>query len=101
MPRTLSEMLTIPGVGRKTAHIVLGNAYHVVEGIAVDTHVQRLARVLKLSRHTHPEKIEQDLMLLFPKQEWFRLTYLLIAYGRKYCGARSHNHAVCPLSKVI
>jgi endonuclease-3 len=100
IPRTMEEMIKIPGVGRKTANVVLGNAYGIVEGIAVDTHVKRLARVLGLSKENTPEKIEQDLMELFPKKEWFRLTYLLIEYGRKYCPARKHYHEKCPLSGV-
>jgi endonuclease-3 len=101
IPRTMEEMVAIPGVGRKTANVVLGNAYGVVEGIAVDTHVLRLARVLKLSRHTDPVKVERDLMTLFPRREWFRLTYLLIEYGRQYCPARKHDHAKCPLTKLV
>lgn len=100
IPTTMEEMLTIPGVARKTANVVLGNAYGIVEGIAVDTHVKRLARVLGLSRETDPNKIERDLMSLFPQAEWFRLTYLLIEYGRKYCPAKKHNHAACPLGHV-
>ena len=99
LPKTMTEMTTIPGVGRKTANVILGNAYGIVEGIAVDTHVQRLARRLGLSQHTSPEKIEQDLMALFPKNEWFRLTYRLIEYGRKYCAARPHRHEQCPLAQ--
>ncbi|MBI2278486.1 MAG: endonuclease III [Candidatus Brennerbacteria bacterium] len=98
VPRTMVEMITIPGVGRKTANVVLGNAYGVVEGIAVDTHVLRLARVFGFSSHREPIKIERDLMALFPKKYWFKLTYLLIEYGRKYCPARKHDHAKCPLS---
>lgn len=97
LPRTLAQMVTIPGIGRKSANVILGNAYGVVEGIAVDTHVIRLSRVLGLSLHTNPDKIEQDLMALVPKREWFALTNRLIAYGRKYCGARAHNHTACPL----
>lgn len=97
LPKTMEDMTSIPGVGRKTANILLGNAYGIVEGIAVDTHVMRLARRLGLSRHENPEKIERDLMALFPKHEWFRLTYRLIEYGRKYCTARPHLHEQCPL----
>ncbi len=100
LPKTMEEMVSIPGVGRKTANILLGNAYGVVEGIAVDTHVWRLARVLKLSSHDNPEKIEQDLMQLFPKRRWFKSTYQLIEYGRAYCTARKHNHAACPLGSI-
>ncbi|MEY4731092.1 MAG: hypothetical protein RL681_38 [Candidatus Parcubacteria bacterium] len=98
LPMTMHEMISIPGVGRKTANIILGNAYGIVEGIAVDTHVQRLARRLGLSRHENPERIEQDLMALFPKKEWFRLTYRLIEYGRAYCTARTKDHSRCPLA---
>lgn len=97
LPKTMKDMLTIPGVGRKTANVVLGNAYGIAEGIAVDTHVMRLAQVLGLSRHKTPEKIEKDLMKLIPQKEWFHSTYLLIDYGRKYCTARPHDHEHCPL----
>jgi len=100
LPQTMAEMVTIPGVGRKSANVILGNAHGVVEGIAVDTHVMRLARVLGLSREKTPEKIEQDLMVIIPRREWFRATYLLIEYGRAYCVARPHDHAKCPLTKV-
>jgi endonuclease III len=101
LPKTMAEMLTIPGVGRKTANVVLGNAHGVVLGIAVDTHVRRLARRLGLSRENDPEKIERDLMQIVPKKDWFRFTYLLIEYGRKYCPSRPHDHAHCPLSKIV
>jgi len=97
LPKTMEEMLTIPGVGRKTANVVLGNAYDLAEGIAVDTHVMRLAQVLGLTKYKTPEKIERDLMKKIPQKEWFHATYLLIDYGRKYCTARPHDHAKCPL----
>ncbi len=97
LPKTMNEMLTLPGVARKTANVVLGNAYGVVEGIAVDTHVKRLAHRLGLSKHHDANKIEQDLMSLFPKKQWFRLTYLFIEYGRAYCIAKRHIHKQCPL----
>ena len=100
LPRTMAGMLTIPGIGRKSANVILGNAYGVVEGIAVDTHVKRLAGVLGLSREKTPEKIEQDLMLIIPKKDWFRATYELIEYGRNYCPARPHKHELCPLDKI-
>ncbi|MBI2075118.1 MAG: endonuclease III [Candidatus Harrisonbacteria bacterium] len=100
LPRTMAEMLTIPGVARKTANVVLGNAYGVVEGIAVDTHVKRLARALGLTDEKTPEKIERDLMALLPKNEWFGFTYRLINYGRTYCPARPHAHGRCPLTKL-
>ncbi len=97
IPKTMEEMLEIPGVARKTANVVLGNAHGVVEGIAVDTHVKRLAHVLGLSDEHDPNKIEGDLMKIFPKKDWFKATYLLIEYGRRYCTARKHDHAKCPL----
>jgi endonuclease-3 len=99
IPKTMSEMLTIPGVARKTANVVLGNAYGVVEGIAVDTHVMRLAQMFGLTRQKTPEKIEQDLIELYPQKDWFTLTYRLIDYGRKYCKATKHDHENCPLTK--
>lgn len=99
IPRTMEEMLSLSGVARKTANIVLGNAYGIVEGIAVDTHVKRLSYRLGLTDHANPEKIEQDLMQILPKKEWFLFTYYLIDYGRKYCTAKPHNHSDCPLKE--
>lgn len=84
IPRTMEEILQIPGVARKTANVVLGNAHGVVEGIAVDTHVKRMAGLLGLSDEKTPEKIERDLMRIIPKKDWFKATYLLIEYSRKY-----------------
>lgn len=95
LPRSMKEMLLIPGVARKTANVVLGNAFGISEGIAVDTHVKRLARVLGLSDETLPDKIEKDLMEIVPQKDWFHATYLLIEYGRNYCPARRHSG--CPL----
>lgn len=100
LPRTMEEMLALPGIGRKSANVILGNAYGVVEGIAVDTHVRRLSKKMGLTDHTNPEKIERDLMQIVPRKEWFTLTYRLIEYGRKYCPARPHDHALCPLTLV-
>lgn len=99
LPKTMEEMLIIPGVGRKTANVVLWNAYRVVSGVAVDTHVRRLARLLGLTKENNPEKIEKDLMEIVPKKDWPYLTYALIQYGREYCPARPHNHDKCPLSR--
>jgi endonuclease-3 len=101
VPRTMQEILTLPGVGRKTANVVLGNAYGVIEGIAVDTHVRRLSKALGLTKHNDPEKIEKDLMKIVPRKEWLRFTYLLIEYGRAYCTARKHNHKACPLTLAL
>lgn len=99
LPKTMEEMLKIPGVGRKTANVILGNAYGIVEGIAVDTHVRRLSRLFGLTEENNPDKIERDLMEILPKKEWFNFTYRLIDYGRKYCPARPHSHKDCPLYK--
>ena len=101
LPRTMGEMVKIPGIGRKSANVILGNAYGVVEGIAVDTHVIRLSHVLGLSKEKTPEKIEQDLMKIIPKKDWFVSTYRIINYGRAYCVARPHRHELCPLTKVL
>jgi len=102
LPRTMGEMLEVPGVARKTANVVLGNAYGVVEGIAVDTHVRRLSRLFGLTKEHDPNKIEQDLMEILPKKEWFRFTYRMIEYGRKYCkAAPRHDHGRCPVTKAL
>jgi len=101
VPCTMEALLQIPGVGRKTANIVLGAGYGVVEGIAVDTHVRRLARVLGLTNETDPDKIEQDLMKLIPKSDWMEFSGRLIEYGREYCPARPHDHSNCPLSRIL
>jgi len=101
VPKTMDEMLELPGVARKTANVVLGNAYGVVEGIAVDTHVKRLTRLLNLTDETNPNKIEEDLMQILPKKEWGKFTHRMIHYGREYCpAAPKHNHKDCPLSKI-
>lgn len=97
IPKTMEEILTVPGVARKTANVVLGNAYGIVEGIAVDTHVRRLARLWGLTKENDPVKIERDLMEILPKKEWFDFTYRTIDYGRKYCPAKKHNHEKCPI----
>jgi endonuclease-3 len=100
IPKTMAELTELPGIGRKTANVILGNAYGVVDGIAVDTHVIRLSRLFGLTKHSDPGKIEQDLMGLFPKKEWLGLTYRMIEYGRRYCTARC-KHKTCPLKRYI
>ncbi len=100
LPSTFENMISFPGVGRKTALVVLGNAYNIVEGIAVDTHVERLSKVSKLTKQNTPEKIEKDLKELFPKKEWFQLTNRMIEYGRHYCPARC-THESCPIVGVL
>jgi len=96
IPMTMGEMIMIPGVGRKTANVVLGELYGTTEGIAVDTHVIRLSRLLGLTEHTDATKIEQDLMQIVPKKDWVRFSHILILYGREYCTARC-KHPSCPL----
>lgn len=99
VPKTMEEMILLPGVARKTANIVLHNAYGVIEGIAVDTHVIRLSQRLGLTKHKDPVKIERDLMELLPKKDWAEFNYRLVDYGRKYCPARPHDHEKCPLKR--
>jgi endonuclease-3 len=100
VPRTMEEILELPGVARKTANIVLSNAYGVVEGIAVDTHVRRLSRRLGLTANDNPDKIEQDLMKLVPKSKWMRFTELLIFHGRKTCTAKRPKCETCVVNKL-
>lgn len=100
LPETMKEMLTLRGVARKTANVVLGNAYGVVDGIAVDTHVRRLSQRLGFSNQDDPVKIERDLMALFPKKKWFKLTYTLIDHGRAVCSARGRKCSICPLKDI-
>lgn len=99
VPKTMSELLELPGVARKTANIVLSNAYGVIEGIAVDTHVRRLAKRLGLSKHEDPNKIERDLMEIVPKDRWMRITDLLIFHGRRICTARKPKCKICVLNR--
>jgi endonuclease-3 len=100
VPNTMEEMLELPGVARKTANIVLSNVYGVIEGIAVDTHVRRLARRLKLSEQENPSKIEDNLMTIIPKTHWKRITDLLIFHGRRICMARKPKCGICILNKI-
>lgn len=97
LPRTMEDMVKLPGMGRKSANVVLGNIYGVAEGIAVDTHVMRLSRLYGLTDKKDPVKIERDLMEVVPKKDWFGFTYRMIEYGRNYCPARPHDHEHCPL----
>jgi len=100
IPKTMEEILTIRGVARKTANVVLGNAYGVVEGIAVDTHVRRFALRYNLTDSKDPVKIEQDLMRLLPKKEWFGFTYRVIEYGRQIAPARVYDTGSDPLVSI-
>jgi endonuclease III len=100
VPDTMEDLITLPGVARKTANIVLGNSYGIVEGIAVDTHVRRLAERLGFSTQKDPDKIEQDLMRLIPRERWFDVTYVLIDHGRAVCVARKPRCEDCPVSDL-
>lgn len=98
VPRTIDELRRLPGVARKTANVVLGTAYGIAEGVVVDTHVQRLALRLGLTRHTDPGKIERDLMQVVAQPRWIRLGHQLIWHGRRICFARKPDCARCPLA---
>ncbi|HEX9298576.1 MAG TPA: endonuclease III [Actinomycetota bacterium] len=100
VPRTMEDLLTLRGVARKTANIVLGNSFGVVEGIAVDTHVKRLANRIGFSDESDPNKIEQDLMRLIPKEKWFSFTYVLIDHGRAICRAKNPRCTECPIEPL-
>jgi len=98
VPKTLDELVKLPGVGRKTANVVLGVAFGTPEGVVVDTHVQRLAQRLGWTRHTDPPEIEQDLMRAFPREDWDPLSHVLIFHGRRLCTARKPACAACPVA---
>ena len=100
MPKTIAEMVKIPGVGRKTANVVLGEVYGISEGITVDTHVTRLSNRLGWTQHEDAVKIEQDLMTIVPKEEWLHFSHRLIQHGRKVCDARKPLCNVCTLAKL-
>lgn len=97
VPRTMEELVQLPGVGRKTANVVLGNAFGIDEGVVVDTHVNRLANRLGLTRNDDPEKVERDLMALVPQARWTQFAHLLIHHGRQICIARRPRCAECPV----
>jgi endonuclease-3 len=99
VPNTLEDLVHLPGVGRKTANVILGNAFNV-PGITVDTHVRRVSHRLGLTKHSIPEKIEQDLMELIPKKEWTAFSHRMIFHGRQVCHARKPTCEICALNKV-
>ena len=102
VPKTMEELLQLKGVARKTANIVLSVAYGVFEGIAVDTHVKRLSKILGLTNESDPKKIEKDLMEIVPYgPDWRDFPLRLIQYGRDYCPAKKHDHQNCPLTKAL
>ena len=100
VPRTMEQLRVLPGVGRKTANVVLGNAFGIDEGITVDTHVSRLSGLLRLTRHTDPVKIERDLMALVPKKDWTPVSHLFITHGRRVCIARRPKCGECVLADL-
>ena len=98
IPTSMEELVKLPGVGRKTANVILGNAFGVTRGVVVDTHVGRLSKRLGLTREKNPERIERDLMQLFPTDRWTLLSHLLIFHGRAVCAARTPRCEACVLS---
>lgn len=100
VPRTMAELTSLPGVARKTANVVMGNAYGIVEGVVVDTHVGRIARRLGLTASEDPVKVEQDLMALLPQSDWLDLSHMLIMHGRAICQARKPLCAECALAPL-
>jgi endonuclease-3 len=100
VPRTIEEMLTIPGAARKTANVVLGTAYGIASGVVVDTHVQRIAARLDLTKHSEPVKIEQDLMKIIPQDRWILFSHQIILHGRALCVARGPKCAPCGLNDL-
>jgi endonuclease III len=100
VPNTMGELVRLPGVGRKTANVILSNAFNKAEGIAVDTHVRRFAIRFDLSDYKDPKRIERDLMSIMPKNEWWGFNHRLVEYGRAYCPARKHDCREHPLTHV-
>ncbi|MCU0620460.1 MAG: endonuclease III [Gemmatimonadales bacterium] len=100
VPRDMEALRVLPGVGRKTANVILGNAFGINEGVTVDTHVGRISRLLRLTRHDDPEKVERDLMALFPRESWTVLSHRLIFHGRRTCIARRPRCGECVLADL-
>lgn len=100
VPRTMEEILTLPGVARKTANVVLGTAYGILSGVVVDTHVQRIANRLDLTRNEDPKKIEQDLMQVIPKDKWIQFSHQIIWHGRRVCQARKPKCVECNMESL-
>lgn len=100
LPGTMEELLTLNGVARKTANVVLGEIFNVADGITVDTHVKRLAKRLGLTGYTDPARVEKDLMAIIPQESWIEISHLLIFHGRRICFARKPDCANCPLNDL-
>ena len=100
VPDSMDELTALPGVGRKTANVVLGNAFGIDEGIVVDTHVKRISNRLKFTNKTDPEKIEQDLIKIVPRKKWTMFSHLLIHHGRDLCPARTPKCEICPVRSL-
>jgi endonuclease-3 len=100
VPRTMEQLLTLPGVARKTANVVLGTAFGIASGVVVDTHVLRLSARLDLTRHTDPKKVEQDLMQIIPRERWILFSHQLIWHGRRVCQARKPRCLECNLERI-
>lgn len=100
VPKTMEELITLKGVARKTANIVLGSGYGISEGIAVDTHVIRLSNLIGLSKSPDPKKIEKDLMKIVPKKYWIKVSFLIQTLGRRVCKARKPDHDICPVKHL-
>lgn len=100
LPKSIGELTKLAGVGRKTANVLLGNAFNINEGIVVDTHVKRISNLLKLTKHSDPIKIEKDLVKLFERDQWTKISHLMIFLGRKICIARRPKCNECSLNKI-
>ncbi|HZV60431.1 MAG TPA: endonuclease III, partial [Candidatus Eremiobacteraceae bacterium] len=100
VPRTMEEILTLPGVARKTGNVVLGTAYGIASGVVVDTHVQRVSQRLDLTRNEDPKKIEQDLIAILPKEKWIQFSHQIIWHGRRVCNARKPRCMECNLERI-
>ncbi|HVY94945.1 MAG TPA: endonuclease III [Bryobacteraceae bacterium] len=100
IPRTLEELITVPGAARKTANVVLGTAFGIASGVVVDTHVQRISNRLDLTKNSDPVKIEQDLQKIIPRDHWIQFSHQVIHFGRGICVARSPKCAECPLEQL-
>jgi endonuclease-3 len=100
VPQTMEELISLRGVGRKTANVVLGNAFNINHGVVVDTHVGRLSRRLGFTKHKDPVKVEQDLMKLVPQKDWTLISHQLITHGRMYCKSQNPKYEICPLGEL-